>query len=175
VQFHKADIVALVADVLKDTKLDPKYLELEVTESVFMENMQTTIDILNQLHRQGVELAVDDFGTGYSSLSYLRQFPIDRLKIDQSFIRNALVNPDDRMITKTIINLGHSLGLKVIAEGVETNDHENFLKEEGCDEVQGFKYTKPLSMEKFIDYVATYNREIAKKTKLQVIEEKSSA
>ena len=175
VQFHKADIVALVADVLKDTKLDPKFLELEVTESVFMENMQTTIDILNQLHRQGVELAVDDFGTGYSSLSYLRQFPIDRLKIDQSFIRNALVNPDDRMITKTIINLGHSLGLKVIAEGVETNDHENFLKEEGCDEVQGFKYTKPLNMEKFIDFVGNYNREIAKRTKLQIVDEKSSA
>ncbi len=175
VQFHKADIVALVADVLKDTKLDPKYLELEVTESVFMENMQTTIDILNQLHRQGVELAVDDFGTGYSSLSYLRQFPIDRLKVDQSFIRNALVNPDDRMITKTIINLGHSLNLKVIAEGVETNDHENFLKEEGCDEVQGFKYTKPLNMQKFIEYVVNYNREIAKKTKLAVVDEKSSA
>jgi diguanylate cyclase (GGDEF)-like protein len=174
VQFHKADIVALVADVLKDTKLDPKFLELEVTESVFMENMQTTIDILNQLHRQGVELAVDDFGTGYSSLSYLRQFPIDRLKVDQSFIRNALVNPDDRMITKTIINLGHSLGLKVIAEGVETADHENFLKEEGCDEVQGFKYTKPLPADKFLEFVANYNRELAKKTKLQVVDEKKA-
>ncbi len=166
VQFHKADIVALVSDILKETKLDPKLLELEVTESVFMENMQTAIDILNQLHRLGVELAVDDFGTGYSSLSYLRQFPIDRLKIDQSFIRNALVNPDDRMITKTIINLGHSLNLKVIAEGVETVDHENFLKEEGCDEVQGFKYTKPINAEKFKDYAINYNREMAKKTKL---------
>lgn len=174
VQFHKADIVTLVADVLKDTKLDPKFLELEVTESVFMENMQTTIDILNQLHRQGVELAVDDFGTGYSSLSYLRQFPIDRLKIDQSFIRNALVNPDDRMITKTIISLGHSLGLKVIAEGVETNDHENFLKEEGCDEVQGFKYTKPLNMDKFVEFVVNHNREFAKKTKFAVIDEKKA-
>jgi diguanylate cyclase (GGDEF)-like protein len=174
VQFHKADIVTLVADVLKDTKLDPKYLELEVTESVFMENMQTTIDILNQLHRQGVELAVDDFGTGYSSLSYLRQFPIDRLKIDQSFIRNALVNPDDRMITKTIISLGHSLGLKVIAEGVETNDHENFLKEEGCDEVQGFKYTKPLNMDKFVEFVVNHNREFAKKTKFAVVDEKKA-
>jgi len=169
VQFHKADIVALVSEILAETKLDPKLLELEVTESVFMENMQTTIDILNQLHRLGVELAVDDFGTGYSSLSYLRQFPIDRLKIDQSFIRNALVNPDDRMITKTIINLGHSLNLKVIAEGVETVDHENFLKEEGCDEVQGFKYTKPINAEKFKEYATNYNREIAKKTKLATV------
>ncbi|HYD18233.1 MAG TPA: EAL domain-containing protein [Patescibacteria group bacterium] len=175
VQFHKADIVALTDDVLKTTKLDPKLLELEVTESVFMENMQMTIDILNQLHRLGVELAVDDFGTGYSSLSYLRQFPIDRLKIDQSFIRNALVNPDDRMITKTIINLGHSLNLKVIAEGVETNDHENFLKEEGCDEVQGFKYTKPLPVDKFRDYVINYNREWAKKNRPALVAEEKKA
>jgi diguanylate cyclase (GGDEF)-like protein len=174
VQFHKADIVALTSDVLKTTKLDPKLLELEVTESVFMENMQMTIDILNQLHRLGIELAVDDFGTGYSSLSYLRQFPIDRLKIDQSFIRNALVNPDDRMITKTIINLGHSLNLKVIAEGVETNDHENFLKEEGCDEVQGFKYTKPLPVDKFRDYVVNYNREWAKKNRPALVDEKKA-
>lgn len=175
VQFHKADIVALTEDVLKSTKLDPKLLELEVTESVFMENMQMTIDILNQLHRLGVELAVDDFGTGYSSLSYLRQFPIDRLKIDQSFIRNALVNPDDRMITKTIINLGHSLNLKVIAEGVETNDHENFLKEEDCDEVQGFKYTKPIPAEKFQEYVINYNREWAKKHRPSVVIEEKKA
>ena len=174
VQFHKADIVALTSDVLKETKIDPKLLELEVTESVFMENMQTTIDILNQLHRLGVELAVDDFGTGYSSLSYLRQFPIDRLKIDQSFIRNALVNPDDRMITKTIINLGHSLNLKVIAEGVETNDHENFLKEEGCDEVQGFKYTKPIPADQFEEYVINYNREWAKGHKPSLVENKKA-
>lgn len=170
VQFHKADIVSLVADVLKETKYDPKFLELEVTESVFMENMQMTIDTLNLLHRQGVELAVDDFGTGYSSLSYLRQFPIDRLKIDQSFIRNALVNQDDRMITKTIINLGHSLNLKVIAEGVETVEHENFLKEEGCDEVQGFKYTKPLPADKFEAFVIDHFRTHAKNSKLAVIE-----
>lgn len=171
VQFHRADIVAQVQSVLKDTGLDPKYLELEVTESVFMENMQTTIDILNQLHRLGVELAVDDFGTGYSSLSYLRQFPIDRLKIDQSFIRNALINPDDRVIARTIINLGHSLNLKVIAEGVETIEHESFLKEDGCDEVQGFKYSKPLPAEKFWDFAIDYNRNLAKNTKLAVVEQ----
>lgn len=175
VQFHRGDIVALVENVLKETKLDPKYLELEVTESVFMENMQTAIDILNRLHRLGVELAVDDFGTGYSSLSYLRQFPIDRLKVDQSFIRNALVNADDRMITKTIINLGHSLNLKVIAEGVETSDHENFLKEDGCDEVQGFKYTKPIPADKFWDFAVAYNRNLAKNTKLSVVEDGSAS
>ena len=170
VQFHRSNIVELVATVLKETKLAPHLLELEVTESVFMENIQGTIDILNQLHRLGVEIAIDDFGTGYSSLSYLRQFPIDRLKIDQSFTRNALSNLDDRMITKTIISLGHSLGLKVVAEGVETSDHEQFLKDEGCDEVQGFKYTRPIPAEKFWDYAVEYNRNLAKNTKLAVVD-----
>ena len=174
VQFHRGDIVTQVATILKETGLDPKYLELEVTESVFMENMQTAIDILNQLHKLGCELAVDDFGTGYSSLSYLRQFPIDRLKIDQSFVRNALVNPDDRMIARTIINLGHSLNLKVIAEGVETSDHETFLKEDGCDEVQGFKYTKPIPEDKFWDFAQAYNRNLAKNTKLTAVDNNAS-
>lgn len=175
IQFHKTDIVKLIADILKETKLSPHYLELEVTESVFMENVQAAIDILNQLHRTGVEIAVDDFGTGYSSLSYLRQFPIDRLKIDQSFIRNALISPGDRMITKTIINLGHSLSLKVIAEGVESSDHENFLKEEGCDEVQGYKYTRPLPADKFLDFAVDYNRNLAKTSKLTVVDDSSRA
>lgn len=170
VQFHRGDIVTLVESALKETQLQPHLLELEVTESVFMENMQVAIDILNQLHKRGVELAVDDFGTGYSSLSYLRQFPIDRLKIDQSFVRNALVNQDDRMIAKTIITLGHSLGLKVIAEGVETTDHENFLKEEGCDEVQGFKYSKPIPADAFFEFALNHNRNLAKSGKLSVVE-----
>ncbi|MBI3440196.1 MAG: EAL domain-containing protein [Proteobacteria bacterium] len=170
VQFHRGDIVSIVDTVLKETQLDPRWLELEVTESVFMENMQIAIDILGKLHQLGVELAVDDFGTGYSSLSYLRQFPIDRLKIDQSFIRSALTNIDDRMIVRIIITLGHNLGLKVIAEGVETSDHENFLKEEGCDEVQGFKYTKPIPEEELLEFLVAHNRAIAKNSKLSVIE-----
>ncbi|MBW7909824.1 MAG: EAL domain-containing protein [Alphaproteobacteria bacterium] len=175
VQFHRADIVALTATALKESGLDPKWLELEVTESVFMENMHVAIDILNQLHQLGVELAVDDFGTGYSSLSYLRQFPIDRLKIDQSFIRNALVNNDDRMIAKTIITLGHSLNLKVIAEGVETVEHEEFLKSEGCDEVQGFKYTKPLPQDQLREYVINHTKAMAKTNPPRAIEDKGSA
>ncbi len=162
VQFHRGDIVGLVDTVLKETGLDPHWLELEVTESVFMENMQAAIDILHRLHQLGVELAIDDFGTGYSSLSYLRQFPIDRLKVDQSFIRNALINVDDKMITRTIITLGHSLDLKVIAEGVETVEHETFLKELNCDEVQGFKYTRPIPADKFWDFAVEYNRVLAK-------------
>jgi len=125
-----------------------------------MEDVGTTIETLNRLHKIGVELAVDDFGTGYSSLSYLRQFPIDRLKIDQSFTRNALVNMDDQAITRTIINLGHSLGLKVIAEGVETIEHQNFLKQEGCDEAQGFKYTRPISANDCTEFIKTYKGDL---------------
>jgi EAL domain-containing protein (putative c-di-GMP-specific phosphodiesterase class I) len=116
---------------------------------------------LKELHSLGLELAIDDFGTGYSSLSYLRQFPIDRLKIDQSFIRNALNNPDDAAIARTIIALGHSLSLNVIAEGVETKEHEDFLVNEGCDEVQGFRYSRPVPHEELIDFVKSYNGKIS--------------
>ena len=170
VQFHRSDIVTLVADVLEQTGLEPKWLELELTESIFIEDTQGAIDILDQLHQQGIELAVDDFGTGYSSLNYLRQFPINRLKIDQSFVRTSILNLNDRMITRAIINIGHSLGLKVIAEGVEIKDHEDLLKEEGCDEVQGFKYSKPIPADKFWDFAVAYNENIAKNNKMYVVE-----
>lgn len=157
-QFHKCDLVKLVKEVLDETGLEPKYLELEVTESVFMENITAAVDILHQLNQIGVEIAIDDFGTGYSSLSYLRRLPIDRLKIDQSFIRDALVDKDDKIITKTIITLGHNLGLRVIAEGVETQEHENFLIEEGCDEVQGYKYSKALAENRFVEFIKNHDK-----------------
>lgn len=156
VQFQQSDLVGFTRSILEETKIDPHLLELEVTESAFMDDIQHTILTLKELHSLGVELAIDDFGTGYSSLSYLRQFPIDRLKIDQSFIRNALNNPDDMAIAKTIIGLGRSLNLKVIAEGVETKGHEEFLLKEGCDEVQGYRYSRPIPAEKFNDFVKTY-------------------
>jgi len=155
-QFYQSDLVNYVAKCLKDSGLKPHNLELEVTESVFMDDIQQTIETLQQLHALGVELAIDDFGTGYSSLSYLRQFPIDRLKIDQSFIRNALNNHDDAAIARTIVRLGHSLNLKVIAEGVETKEHEAFLAEEKCDEVQGFRYSRPIPIDDFNKFFAGY-------------------
>ena len=161
VQFTQSDLVKTVSEVLADTNLEPGLLELEVTESIFMDDVNYTINILKELHGLGVELAIDDFGTGYSSLSYLRQFPIDRLKIDQSFIRNALNNNDDAAITKTIIGLGHSLNLSVIAEGVETRDHETFLKEQKCDEVQGFRYAKPMPAKEFEAFIASYNDDLS--------------
>ncbi len=156
-QFFQSDLVACVSKCLEDSGLSPHLLELEVTESVFMDDMQHTVETLQRLHGLGVELAIDDFGTGYSSLSYLRQFPIDRLKIDQSFIRNALNNADDAAIARTIVRLGHSLNLKVIAEGVETKAHEAFLMEENCDEVQGFRYSKPIPLEEFNAFIQSYN------------------
>ena len=155
-QFFQSDLVAYTKTVLQDTGVEPHLLELEVTESVFMDDISIAVETLKKLHELGVELAIDDFGTGYSSLSYLRQFSIDRLKIDQSFIRNALNNPDDAAIARTIINLGHSLNLQVIAEGVETIDHEKFLIEQGCDEVQGFRYSKPVPKEEFWTFVEGY-------------------
>ncbi len=160
-QFYQSDLVAFTAKVLKETGLNSSLLEMEVTESVFMEDINHAITTLQRLHALGLELAIDDFGTGYSSLSYLRQFPIDRLKIDQSFIRNALNNGDDAAIARTIVRLGHSLNLKVIAEGVETKDHEDFLQAEGCDEVQGYRYSRPVPLDKFNAFVAGYDGNIA--------------
>lgn len=156
-QFTQSDICAHAQKVITESGLAPHRLELEVTESVFMDDIQHTIQTLQNLHAIGVELAIDDFGTGYSSLSYLRQFPIDRLKIDQSFIRNALNDKDDAAIARTIVRLGHSLNLKVIAEGVETKDHEKFLLDEECDEVQGFRYCRPIPQEDLLAFINGYD------------------
>lgn len=156
-QFYQDDLVEFTKDCLMRTGVEAHLLELEVTESVFMDDISIAVNTLKGLHELGVEIAIDDFGTGYSSLAYLRQFNIDRLKIDQSFIRNALTNADDAAIAKTIISLGHSLNLKVIAEGVETKEHEQFLINEGCDEVQGFRYSKPVPDSQFWVFATDYN------------------
>ncbi|MBL8639591.1 MAG: EAL domain-containing protein [Alphaproteobacteria bacterium] len=155
-QFQQSDIVTYTAQILNETGINPNFVELEVTESAFMEDIQKTVQTLKDLHALGVEIAIDDFGTGYSSLSYLRQFPIDRLKIDQSFIRNALNNPDDAAIARTIIGLGRSLNLHIIAEGVETKEHEAFLISEGCEEVQGYRYSRPLPDFQIIEFMNRY-------------------
>ncbi len=161
-QFHHGDIVRVVARILQETGMAARYLELEIKEGVFMENMDVSADILRELHEMGVRLSVDDFGTGFSSLSSLRLLPVDRLKIDPSFVRNALVNTEDAAIVKTIITLGRSLGIKVMAEGVETSYHVAFLRKEGCDEAQGFRYSQPLEADKFVNYAAAYNRDLVR-------------
>jgi EAL domain-containing protein (putative c-di-GMP-specific phosphodiesterase class I) len=141
-QFRQEGLVRVVSRILEETRLDPSLLEFELTESMVMHNVEAAITTLQGLKSLGVALSVDDFGTGYSSLSYLRQLPVDTLKIDRSFVRDigAGENPDDGVIAQAIISLGHSLRLKVIAEGVETDAQLRFLKRHGCDELQGFLY-----------------------------------
>ncbi len=143
--FQQRDIAKLVLQVLDETGLAPQYLELELTESTIMRNAQEAVSMLNELHALGIGLAIDDFGTGYSSLSYLKRFPVDRLKIDRSFVSDIGVSADDETITSAIIALAHSLKLQVIAEGVETSAQLEFLKERACDEMQGFYFARPLT------------------------------
>jgi len=149
-QFRRSDINALVATVLRDTGFPAGQLELEITESGLMENQDKTTNILNSLHAQGVHLAIDDFGTGYSSLTYLKHFPLDVLKIDKSFIDDIPHNKDDMEIAATIVAMGHILGFKVLAEGVETLEQLAFLQEQSCDLYQGYLKSHPLPADDFV-------------------------
>ncbi|WP_340121758.1 EAL domain-containing protein [Methylobacter svalbardensis] len=148
-QFRRSDINALVAEVLHETGFPAERLELELTESGLMENEEKAAEVLNNLRAQGIRLAIDDFGTGYSSLAYLKRFPLNVLKIDKSFIDDIPSAQDDMEITATIIAMGHILGFKVLAEGVETLEQLAFLREKGCDAYQGFIKSKPLPAEEF--------------------------
>jgi diguanylate cyclase (GGDEF)-like protein/PAS domain S-box-containing protein len=148
-QFREDDLVESVAGVLNDMGLDAKHLELELTESIVMNSAELFINKLRALEDLGVQLSIDDFGTGYSSLSYLKRFPLHHLKIDQSFVRDIATDADDAAITSTVISLGHSLNLKVIAEGVETEEQVAFLREHQCDEMQGYFFSKPLPATEF--------------------------
>lgn len=147
VQFHRQDLCKVVQKVLSETGLEAKYLELEITESIIMKDVDRAVKTLRELKSMGVKLAVDDFGTGHSSLSYLKHFSADVLKIDRSFIRDITSNPDDAMITRTIIDLAHNLRMRVIAEGVESEAQLNYLLSNNCDEMQGYYYSKPLPVE----------------------------
>jgi diguanylate cyclase (GGDEF)-like protein/PAS domain S-box-containing protein len=148
-QFRRSDICGLVAKVLKDTGFPASQLELEITESGLMENQTNATEILNCLRGQGIRLAIDDFGTGYSSLAYLKHFPLDMLKIDKSFIDDIPHLQYDMEIASTIIAMGHILGFKVLAEGVETPEQLDFLREKGCDMYQGYIKSRPLPAEEF--------------------------
>ncbi|HYW52915.1 MAG TPA: EAL domain-containing protein [Dongiaceae bacterium] len=146
-QFHQTALAAKITDVLQRTGLPADQLEVEITESVAMSDAALSRQILEELRRAGVRLAVDDFGTGYSSLGYLRRFPLDTLKIDKSFVSEIMAEPDDATIVRTVIGMAHSLGLKVCAEGVETEAQLAFLGEQGCDRVQGFLHGRPMAAE----------------------------
>ncbi|MDP9153039.1 MAG: EAL domain-containing protein [Pseudomonadota bacterium] len=143
-QFLQKELVSRVAHALSESGLDPQYLELELTESVIMQDLDGAIATMRQLQEMGVRLSIDDFGTGYSSLSALKHFPIVRLKIDQSFVRELPGKDDDRAIAMAVISLGRQLNLKVIAEGVETETQLAFLRDNACNEIQGYHYSRPL-------------------------------
>ncbi len=146
-QFEQRNLVETIGRVIKETGLDPNYLELELTEGLIMKNPEITIATLRSLHEMGIQVSIDDFGTGYSSLSYLKRFPIHALKIDQSFVRDIIIDPDGTVIVTAIILLAHSLKLKVIAEGVETQDQLDFVRSLKCHEIQGYFFSKPLPSE----------------------------
>ena len=137
-----------------ETQFPPESLELEVTESGIMNNIQKSIGVMKALRGLGISLSIDDFGTGNSSLSYLKKFPVQKLKIDQSFIRDLETNQDDKDITEIIISLGHTLKLQIIAEGIETEQHLSFLKSKGCDYGQGYYWSKPIDAEAFFKLVS---------------------
>jgi EAL domain-containing protein (putative c-di-GMP-specific phosphodiesterase class I) len=148
-QFQMLRLADMVEGVLAETGLDPCWLELEVTEGIMLQNIDNAITTLHRLSELGIHLAIDDFGIGYSSLSYIKKLPINTLKIDQSFVSDITVNPDDAAIATAVINMAQSLRLNVIAEGVEEEEQARLLDELQCPEMQGFFFSRPLSAEEF--------------------------
>jgi diguanylate cyclase (GGDEF)-like protein len=157
-QFQQPTFIENVTEILQETKLDPAWLEFELTEGSVMKDPETAIEKLHELRRMGIRIAIDDFGTGYSSLSYLKRFPIDSLKIDQSFVADLCNDEDDAAIVAAIITLGHALGLTVVAEGVETSEQLERLAALGCDVLQGFLFSKSLSTEEFDELLKDQRR-----------------
>jgi diguanylate cyclase (GGDEF)-like protein len=155
-QFVGKDLPALVAQVLQDSGLPPGMLELEVTESMALHSVASTLSTLHACKALGVKLAMDDFGTGYSSLAYLKRYPLDALKIDQAFVRNITQDQGDAAITKAIVAMAHSFGMTVIAEGVETTAQLDFLKSLGCEEFQGYLFSKPVPADEAVRCFAGY-------------------
>ena len=152
-QFNQESLIAIIEKALNNSVLEPQYLELEITESVIMKRGEATVAMLNKLKNMGLTISMDDFGTGYSSFSYLSQFPLDIIKIDRSFISNVTKSSKDAAIVKAIIVMAHTLKLKVVAEGVETEQQLAFLREQGCDEMQGYLLSRPLSVEDFARFM----------------------
>jgi EAL domain-containing protein (putative c-di-GMP-specific phosphodiesterase class I) len=149
VQFRNEDFLKDLFATLSEIGMDAKYLELEVTESVLMRHAAVAASVLQILRDRGIRVSVDDFGTGYSSLSYLQKFSLDALKIDQSFVREIDTAPEETTIVRAIISMGRSLNLRIIAEGVETVEDLAFLKAQGCDEGQGYYFSRPVSANQF--------------------------
>ena len=165
--FKRKDLISMIKEILEETDLSAEWLELEITEGMVMSGVEAVIATLHELAEIGIELAIDDFGTGFSSMSYLKQFPVHRLKIDQTFVRDIIANKEDASITKAIIMLGHSFGLRVVAEGVETREQLEFLRLTDCDEIQGYYFSRPLEADAFAEFLAGHS--VAAETKTQEI------
>lgn len=148
-QFQQQNLFEIIGNIIDETEIDPNFLELEMTESTILKNEDYAHSTLCRLRNLGIRISIDDFGTGYSSLSYLKQLPLDILKIDKSFVRDITNSPDDASLVMTIISLAHNLGLKVVAEGVETDEQLRFLHLLRCDEWQGFLYSRPIPADEF--------------------------
>jgi len=152
-QFRQPHLVETMSNALRATGLEARYLEMEMTESMVMHDVNVVLGTLQELAAMGMQLSVDDFGTGYSSLSYLKRFPVDRLKIDETFVRDILTDPDDAAITKAIISMGHAMDIKVLAEGVETAEQMHWLRSNGCDEAQGYYFSRPIAMDELTAFL----------------------
>ncbi len=143
-QFRQKKLADTIALILKETGVDSQSIGIEITESMLVQNIDEVVDTLLKLSNMGLEISIDDFGTGYSSLSYLKRFPINKLKIDKTFVDDIATHPDDAAIVKAIIAMAHGLQMTVVTEGVETQAQLDFLREHGCEQYQGYLFSKPL-------------------------------
>jgi len=153
VQFKRGDVEQCVTQALKESGLDPAHLELELTESILIKDPEKVLATVHQLKALGVKFSIDDFGTGYSSLSYLKRFNVDKLKIDQSFVRDMADDPNDAAIVNAIIHMAKSLNLTTIAEGVENERQLALLQQQNCDEVQGYYFARPMPAVEFASFI----------------------
>jgi diguanylate cyclase (GGDEF)-like protein len=172
-QFRHADLQSVVQSALAEAALEPGFLELELTESSVMHDPEKSTATLERLSQMGVHISIDDFGTGYSSLSYLRRFPLDKLKIDRSFVRDLMSNRDDASIVKAIISLAHNLRLRVVAEGVETREQLEFLRDLGCDQYQGFYCSPAVPPAAFVELLQRLRRERPEYTEADMLRTQS--
>ncbi len=162
-QFSDEHLLSYIDDALQSSGLDPKLLQIEITESMVMLNVDRAVRVLEAIQSRGVRLAIDDFGTGYSSMSVLKRFPIDTIKIDRSFVRDLPDSSEDKAISEAIINMGKALGLTIVAEGVETIEQDKFLRDHACDEIQGFLFSKPVTQDKIVELLTAFPEATAAK------------
>ena len=178
VQIRNSDLVNYIQKLLDQTKIPPQLLELEVTETVLLHEARVSVDVLNELKKLGVRLSIDDFGTGYSSLTYLKKLPLDKLKIDRSFVKDVPGDPDSETIIRTVIGMSLDMGLEVIAEGVETKDQLQYLVKERCSLFQGFYFDPPISLEqmeeKYFDHFEGSNNKDPKVVRLDQYSKRST-